>query len=126
MLFVGPTKDNLTGIRPPTTMRQNFSDIDSSSTTRTASGKMVRSVVRGGYQSVRKLELTWELLPEVEARTILRLMRTSFFYMQYPDILTGEVRTVQFYAGDKAVDVKRVERDGKMMIENLSINVIER
>ena len=125
-IYFGKSADDLVALRAPVEIKQTFSDLDSGSTTRTASGKMVRSVVRGGSNNIRKLELNWELLPEESAREILNLISGVFFWMKYPDIQTGGYRTAQFYAGDRACEFKRIEADGKVMIANMSFNVIER
>lgn len=126
VIYFGTSADSLTAVRAPDSMKEAFSDLDSGTTTRTASGKMVRSVLRGGNNSIRKIELSWSLLNANDARTILRAVRSSFFYMKYPDVLTGDFRTAQFYAGDKTVEVRRIESGGKVMVQNLSFSVIER
>jgi hypothetical protein len=125
-IYFGKSADDLVAVRAPVEIKQTFSDLDSGSTTRTASGKMVRSVVRGGADNIRKLELSWELLPEEAAREILNLISGTFFWVKYPDVQTGGYRTAQFYTGDRACEFKRIEADGKVMIANMSFNVIER
>lgn len=126
VIFIGKSADNLTEIRAPVEIKQTFSDLDSGSTTRTASGKMVRSVVRGGANNIRKLELSWELLPQEVASEILNRVNDTFFWMKYPDVQANGYRTAEFYAGDRACEFKRVERDGRVMIANLSFSAIER
>lgn len=126
VIYFGASSNSLIAVRAPTEIKQTFSDLDSGSTTRTASGQMVRSVVRGGAHNIRKLELSWKLLPEETARTILNLVQDTFFWMKYPDVQSGGYRTAQFYAGDRSCEFRRVEIDGTVMIENLSFNVIER
>lgn len=126
VIFIGKSADSLTAVRAPVEIKQTFSDLDSGSTTRTASGKMVRSVVRGGKNNIRKLELSWALLPEETASMILTLVQETFFWMKYPDVQTGGYRTAQFYAGDRSCEFRRVESDGKVMIASLSFGVIER
>ena len=126
VIFFGKSSDSLQAVRAPVEIKETFSDLDSGSTTRTASGKMVRQVVRGGANSIRKLELSWELLPEETASMLLNLVKDTFFWIKYPDIQTGGYRTAQFYAGDRSCEFKRIERDGTVMIANLSFNVIER
>lgn len=126
VIYIGKSTDSMVAVRAPNEIKQTFSDLDSGSTTRTASGKMVRSVVRGGASNVRKLELSWELLPEADASQILNLVKDTFFWMKYPDIQSGGFRTAQFYAGDRSCEFRRVERDGTVMVAGLSFNVIER
>lgn len=126
VIYFGATPDSLVAVRAPTEIKQSFSDLDSASTTRTASGKMVRSVVRGGANNVRKMELNWELLPEETASQILNLVMGDFFWMKYPDVQMGGMRTAQFYAGDRSIEFRRIEIDGRAMISSLSFNVIER
>ena len=62
VLWLGPSEDSLTAVRAPDTLTITLQDWDSASTTRTASGKMVRTVIRGGDNNVRKLALSWALL----------------------------------------------------------------
>lgn len=126
VIYFGASADSLTAVRAPDSMTETISDLDSGTTARTASGKMVRSVLRGGNNAIRKVSLSWSLLPADDARTILRAVRSSFFYMKYPDVLTGAFRTAQFYAGDKSIEVRRIESEGKVMVQNLAFNVIER
>ena len=124
-IYFGTSADSLEAVRAPNSIKETFSDLDSASTTRTASGRMVRSVVRGGNSNVRKLELSWDIIPEATARKILNLIKGTFFYMKYPDIQTGGYRTAQFYAGDRSVEFRRIDENGAM-IENFSFSVIER
>lgn len=124
-IYIGSSADSLQAVRAPTTIKETFQDLDAASTTRTASGRMVRSVVRGGNNNVRKLEFAWEIIPEDVAREILNLVKETFFYMKYPDIQTGKYRTSRFYAGDRAVEFRRLDENG-VMVSSLSFNVIER
>ena len=124
-IYIGSSADSLQAVRAPTVIKQIFQDLDSASTTRTASGRMVRSVVRGGNNNVRKLELSWDIIPEEAARTILNLVKEPFFYMRYPDIQTGEFRTACFYAGDRSAEFRRINEYGNML-GSLMFNVIER
>lgn len=125
VIYIGSSADSLQAVRAPTSVKETFQDLDAASTTRTASGRMVRSVVRGGDNNVRKLEMEWEIIPENVAHKILDLVKGTFFYMKYPDIQTGEYRTSRFYAGDRAVEFRRLDENG-VMVSSLSFNVIER
>ena len=124
VIYIGSSADSLQAVRAPTTMEETFSDLDSAATTRTASGRMVRSVVRGGDNNVRKLELSWDIVPQATVSTILNLIKGSFFYMCYPDLQTGMERTARFYAGDRTVKARRIDENG-VLVQNLSFNAIE-
>ena len=124
-IYIGSTATDMKAIRAPTTIKETFQDLDAASTTRTASGRMVRSVVRGGDKNIRKLELSWEIIPAETVKSILEAVKSSFFYMRYPDVQTGGMRTAQFYAGDRAVEFRRIDEKG-VMVGSLSFNVIER
>jgi hypothetical protein len=114
----------LTPVKAPTKLKQSIQDLDSSSTTRTASGKMVRSVVRGGAEAVRKLELEWELIGEQDMHTILNLLAADFVTVKYRDVLTASYRTAVFYCGDRTIEAHRIGTDGQMVGE-MSFNLIE-
>ena len=130
-IYVGDSEDTLTAVRAPTEMSESIQDLDSSSTTRSANGTMVRSVVRQGATAIRKLELKWSLVPLDEVKAILGYVAGTFFYVKYPDLVTGEFRTAQFYAGDRKATFRRVEADSngehsKVVVNELTFNLIER
>jgi len=127
-LYIGPSTSNMTAVRAPVSMTENFQDLDAPSTTRTASGKMVRHVVRGGSSAVRSIELEWQNIPASEVRTIMSLISTTYFYLKYADVYTGALRTEQFYAGDRKVSIKRYGDDQEgsdITIGSFTVNFIE-
>ena len=124
-IMLGKTEAELAPVRTPTEMSESLGDIDSQSTTRTASGKMVRSVVRGGANTVRTISLKWQNAPARDIAKILTIVGGTYFYMRYPDMLTGDMRTAQFYAGDRKADIKSY-KDGNLVFGSLEFNAIER
>lgn len=64
---------------------------------RTASGRMAMEVIRA---DVRRVDVTWKMLPDPELQTILSVLAAHkpFFTLQYPD--AGGQQTMTCYAGD--------------------------
>lgn len=117
---------NYQAVAAPTEIKESLQDLDTSSTTRTATGQMSRSVTRGGNSAIRKLELSWELIDTKECKKILEAAKSKFFYVKYPDILDGRQRTGTFYAGDKSVEFKRTDGKNDSMYASLKFNLIEK
>ena len=121
--------DPAAAVRAPNEMSVSLQDIDEGSTGRPASGRMVRSVVRGGASSVRSIELKWENIPIADARTLLTNVGQTFFFIKYLDPYTAAWRSAQFYAGDRKVEIKRITgADGSesAFIKKLSFSCVER
>lgn len=130
-IYIGATADNLTAVRAPTEYSQSIQDLDSSSTTRSANGTMVRSVVRQGASAIRKLELKWSTIPIEDVKEILDYVKGTFIWVKYPDCVTGSMRTAEFYVGDRKCTFKRVMKGdtgeySDAMLNELSFNLIER
>lgn len=64
---------------------------------RTASGRMAMDIVRAG---VRRVDVTWEYLPDEDLKTLLDVIAANkpFFQLRYPD--AGQEETMQAYVGD--------------------------
>ena len=124
VLWFGPSEDSLTAVRAPDTLTITLQDWDSASTTRTASGKMVRTVIRGGDNNVRKLALSWALLGWSAGKTLADLVKPTYVYCKYPDPQTGAMRTGQFYVGDRSFETRRY-RDGTIVWGKISFNLTE-
>jgi len=112
-------------IKAPVELTETNQDYDGSGTTRTASGKIKRSVIRGGDNNIRKLELTWSNIDHTEAAKILNLIKAKFFYIKYPDVQLGAFRTMQCYAGDRSYKISYVNDDGTCDLSDFKFNVIE-
>ena len=130
-IYIGSSADALTEVRAPNEMSQTIQDLDASSTTRSANGTMVRSVVRQGASAIRKLELKWSTVPMEDVKSILAYVAATFIWVKYPDLVTGEFRTAQFYVGDRKATFRRVIKDdtgeySNVVVNELSFNLIER
>ena len=132
VIYIGNTytdekNNDLKSVIAPNEMSETFSDLDAASTTRTASGLMVRSVVRGGDNNVRSIELKWQNVPVQSVKSILGMVKGTYFYMKYPDLQTGTNRVGHFYCGDRKCTIKRINADdNKPFVKELTFNLIER
>ena len=124
VLWLGPSETELTAVRAPDALTVTLQDWDSASTTRTASGKMVRTVIRGGDDNVRKLALSWALLDWSAGKIIADLVKPTYVFAQYPDPQTGTLRAGQFYVGDRTFEARRY-RDGSMVWGKISFSLTE-
>jgi hypothetical protein len=124
ILWFGDNVDNLVPVKAPTVMSIVNQDYDSSSTSRTANGKMVRTVVRGGDNNVRKIQLEWRLLSQEEGAALLEAVKNAYTWCKYPDPQTGALRTMQCYVGDRTTELRRYE-DGRAYWGRISFNLTE-
>lgn len=126
LIQVGVSEDTLTALPCPHALTVSLQDIDAETTTRSASGKMLRDRICGGETAKRKLELEW---PASDMRTvsgILRAIGGEFFYVRYPDPYTGEMRTAHFYAGDRSLPMYSSNLYGRGILwRNVKVNFIE-
>jgi hypothetical protein len=124
VLWFGESESKLSPVKAPTTMSVLNQDYDSSSTSRTANGKLVRTVVRGGDNNVRKLQLEWRLLSEAEGAAILNAVKAPYIFCKYPDPQTGKLRTMNCYVGDRTSDLRRYA-NGDAYWGRISFNLTE-
>ena len=124
VIWFGDTASALTAVRAPNSLSVINQDYDSSSTARTASGKIVRTRVRGGDQNVRKLQLEWQLLDWATGSEILDAVKNTYIYCKYPDPQTGALRTMQCYAGDRTSEIRRYH-NGDVCWARISFNLTE-
>ena len=101
-------------------------DIDAETTTRSASGKMLRDRIAGGDTAKRKLELEWPASNGTVIKAVLQAIKDEFFYVRYPDPYTGGMRTARFYAGDRSVPMYSYNLYGRGILwEQVKVNLIE-
>ena len=124
VIWFGSSEATLTAVRAPTVLTVVNQDYDSSSTSRTASGKIVRTVVRGGDNNVRKLQLEWSLLNWAEGAALLNAVKTTYVYCKYPDPQTGALRTMKCYVGDRTSEMRRYE-NGEARWTSIAFNLTE-
>jgi hypothetical protein len=104
----------------PTAFGVGVSDIDLNSE-RTTSGLMVRERVA----VKRKITLGWDVLTRAEMATILQLVSTVFFQVDYDDPETGVKKTGTFYSGDRQAEGLDY-KDGEIIWRQLKFNLVER
>lgn len=107
-------------------MSVNISDLDSESSSRNALGQMMRDRIRGGKDALRKINVKCRPLNNGEMKSVMEVISTqAFFFVTYPDPLTGGNRRAEFYVGDRSVPVYRAV-DGKFLWSNLTFNLVEK
>lgn len=127
ILSIGTESSSLTALPDPKSMTVSLQDIDASTTTRSASGTMLRDRVVGGASAKRKIQLVWPPLGTSDMSTILQAIAPEFFWVKYPDPYTGAMRTAQFYAGDRTAPMYNFNLHNKGILwESMSVNLIEK
>lgn len=118
--------DVFTALPAPSKMKVIVQDIDSASTTRTASGKMQRDRVAGGSGAKRKIELEWAGLRAQAVSEILQSIGDVFVKVEYPDTYTGSTRVGIFYSGDRDAEMYSYDLYGTGILwKSLKANLIE-
>ncbi len=126
LIQVGAASNKLVALPCPQELTVNLMDIDAETTTRSASGLMLRDRVVGGATAKRKLEIKWHADKPDNIKLILQAIKDEFFYVRYPDPYTGEMRTARFYAGDRSVPMYSYNLGGNGILWNsLKVNLIE-
>ncbi|WP_028562255.1 DUF6711 family protein [Paenibacillus pinihumi] len=93
---------------------------DADATNRTVDGTMHRSRVA----VKRQIEMGFPALPQTKISAILKVMRSPFFNVYYPDPMDGYV-TRNFYVGNRPAAVP-FERNGVMFWEGLQFTLTEK
>lgn len=105
----------------PSSMKVNIFDV-SSAADRNAQGDVV--IDRVGTK--RKLELRWAYLTPSQLQVLLNAAGTDvFFEAGYPDPLSGGMRTMTCYCGDRATGILRMD-GGVPLWTDVEMNWIER
>lgn len=73
----------------------------------------------------RKLELSWKFLDSNELSKLLQLVNNVFFFVKYPDPMTGNLETKTFYVGDRTVPMCMF-KEGKVLWTDIGFNFIEK
>lgn len=73
----------------------------------------------------RKIDLAWNFPTKEETATLLQAFNPEYITVTYPDALTGQDRTAEFYVGDRSAPMK-IWTVGNKRYEQLSFNIIER
>ena len=88
---------------------------------RTYDGKMYTNRVT----QKRKLELEFHGVSWQQASLLLQAVNNEYFKVQYPDMLTGTMRTMECYRGDVETTCY-VWWENKKILSNLNFSIIER
>lgn len=127
VLEVGATSTGMVPMPVPSGMTVSLQDVDASTTTRTADGTMHRDRICGGATAKRKIELVWSYPDHAKVKTILQAFKDVFCFVRYFDPYDGDLRTAEFYAGDRTAPMYACwpNNDG-VLWENVSFNLIEK
>lgn len=95
--------------------------MDISNAERTAAGEMLIDRVA----TKRKIDLKWKHLKVSELSKVLQLVNNVYFFVKYPDPMSGRLETRTFYVGDRNAGVYSYI-DGNPVWIDISFNFIER
>ena len=112
-------KINTVAISTPSSFNCSINDIVKAE--RNANGTMIIEKIT----TKRKLEMSWSYLSQSALSTLLTAVSTSvFFTVEYPDTLTGALRSGTFYVGDRSADMIDYQ-SGVARYRNVKFNFIE-
>jgi hypothetical protein len=106
-------------IPTPSSFKVGIMDI--SSAERNAKGTMLIDRIA----QKRKIEVSWKELEPKKLSEILKLINSTYFFVKYPDPMTGEFETKTFYVGDREIPMYSFI-NGKPVWIDISFNFIER
>lgn len=95
--------------------------MDLSKAERNAKGDMLIDRVA----TKRKIELKWNYVEGGQLSKLLQLVNKVYFFVKYPDPMTGKFETKTFYVGDRNSGMYSY-RDGKPVWNDISFNFIEK
>lgn len=114
----------INGVIPPVPSQLQIDEytLDLESYT-TASGLLKRNPV------ARKMKffLTFPTMNKAQLQTILTMLDSESFPVQYEDIYNSTLKTGTFYRGDRSIKVKQIRNEDNtdVLFEPFSINLIE-
>ncbi len=111
----------INGTPLPTPSDYNVSIMDISKASRNAAGTMVIDRVA----TKRKIELAWKHLSRTELSTVLKLVSSVFFTVEYIDPEENDWKTGTFYCGDRTIGALDY-RNGNIRWKDIKFNLIER
>lgn len=111
----------INGVALPTPSDYNVSIMDISKASRNAAGTMVIDRVA----TKRKIELAWKHLSRTELSTVLKLVSSVFFTVEYIDPEENDWKTGTFYCGDRTIGALDY-RNGNIRWKDIKFNLIER
>lgn len=123
MIRVGSSKNNLTEIRTPSSLQWGLQDISDNDAGRVQDEN--DTMYKNRTSQKRKLSLSWSGTKPEETALILQLFNSEYFFVEYPDAMSGEVEVREFYCGDRSAPMKIWTVNNKMYSQ-LSFNIVER
>lgn len=105
----------------PTPSEFKVGILDISNAERNAQGEMLIDRVA----TKRKLELKWKWLNPQELSSLLDLVNNVYFFVKYPDPMTGNFETKTFYVGDRNIPMF-LYKNGLPLWNDISFNLIEK
>ena len=105
----------------PSSLNWSLQDVSIGDSGRDDTGYMYK----GRITQKRKLEIEWKAVTPSEASTILSAFNPEYINVRYFDPLLNSWQIKNFYAGDRACNVKIWTVDSKLY-ETLKFNIIER
>ena len=72
-----------------------------------------------------KIGLAWNGKDWQTTSKIMKAFNPEYIHVRYPDMLSGQYETREFYVGDRSAPVK-LWTVGKKIIEQISFDIIER
>lgn len=73
----------------------------------------------------RKISLSWIAKDWQTTQKIMQAFNPEYIMVKYPDMLSGQYETREFYVGDRTAPVK-LWGSWKKIIDNISFDIIER
>lgn len=116
MIYVNGIK-----MKIPSAFTWGLMDLTDDDAGRTQDGKMHKS--RIGQK--RKLSIAWNHPTKEETTDILKAFNPEYVQVTYPDSLSGQDETREFYVGDKSAPVKMWTVHNKLY-EQISFELNER
>jgi hypothetical protein len=106
-------------IPSPSSFKVGIMDI--SNAERNAQGDMLIDRIA----TKRKLEIGWSVLENIELSNLLQLVNNVYFFVKYPDPMTGNIEIKTFYVGDRSIPLYSF-KNGKAVWNDISFNFIEK
>ena len=125
ILKVGADAGSMRDVSPdPSALSWGLQDVSSSDAGRVLDEGNTMYKMRTSQK--RKLQLTWTMLTLAQASAILQAFNAEYFWVEYPDAMSGARETREFYAGDRSAPMKWYEAMDGTRFSTLSFDVIER
>ena len=108
------------GVTIPTPTDFSVSVNDISKAERNANGNILIERIT----TKRKIELSYKYLSQAQLSTLLNAISAVFFTVEYPDPVTGALRTGTFYVGDRSAGAIDYQNN-TMRWKDIKFNLIE-